>query len=203
MRLRFILIFCIVFCFFGKSQKPSKHERIWAFKHPIAAIKAKHISKKCFIIYEQIKNNKRLDTNSNGGKLDAFRHVFFMAAFAQNIKIKKIDKLGLAHEKANYDQFLKNGFENGEVPDSISSVMDLKNNTLGFEIGIKEKKLNLMELSNLVITNINNGLAVIIKRNKKGKYVDCEGNIILPTATKKWNINKCLVKSNEDYNNVN
>ena len=165
--------------------------------HPIAAIKVKHISKKCYKIYEQINKSRRLDTNGNGGKLDAFRHTFFMAAFVQKIKIKKIYKLGIAHEKTNYKQFLNNELENGELPDSIGTEMDLKNNNIGFEIGNNAKKISLVELSELVISDIKGGLAFIIKRNENGNYVDCDGNIILPDETKKWSNKKCLVKSNE------
>ena len=197
MKFEFTVFFCVVFCFLAKSQKISKYEKKWALMHPIAAIKVKHISKKCYKIYEQINKSRRLDTNGNGGKLDAFRHTFFMAAFVQKIKIKKIYKLGIAHEKTNYKQFLKNEFENGELPDSIGTVMDLKNNNLGFEIGNNAKKISLVELSELVITDIKGGLAFIIKRNKYGNYVDCDGNTILPDKTKKWSNNKCLVKSNE------
>jgi len=197
MKLKLLVFFCVVFCFLAKSQKISKYEKIWALMHPIAAIKVKHISKKCYKIYEQINKSRRLDTNGNGGKLDAFRHTFFMAAFVQKIKIKKIYKLGIAHEKTNYKQFLNNELENGELPDSIGTEMDLKNNNIGFEIGNNAKKISLVELSELVISDIKGGLAFIIKRNENGNYVDCDGNIILPDETKKWSNKKCLVKSNE------
>lgn len=183
---------------FARSQKVYKYERRWGFAHPIAALKVKRISKNCFKIYHQPIISKLLDNKSSGGKLDAFRHIFFMAAFAQKIKIKKIKKLGLAHERTNYAQFLMNELENGELPDSIGTVMDLKNNELGFEIGIKNKKENLVRLSEIVIAAINKGEAVIIKRNRLGIYVDCNGKeVVLPTE-KKWSNTKCLVKSNEE-----
>jgi len=198
MNLKLIIFFCSVTCSFAWSQKLSKYEKCWAFGHPFAALKVKHISKKCFKIYEQATIRKQLDSNTNGGKLDAFRHVFFMAAFAQKVKVKKIKKLGIAHEKTNYRQFLNDEYENGELPDSLGTVMDLKNNNLGFEIGAKHKKDNLNQLSAMVITVIIEGEAVIIKRNKSGNYVDCNGKEIVLPKQKKWSNNKCLVKSNED-----
>lgn len=185
-------------CNFVWGQKLSNYEKRWAFYHPIAALKVKHISKKCFKLYNQVIETKKLDVFNNGGKRDAFRHCFFMAAFAQKIKVKKIKKLGIAHEKYNYTQFLKNEDENGELPDSLSSVMDLKNNDLGFEIGIKHKNEDLVKLSEIVIEAINNGQAVIIKRNKLGDYVDCNGKELSLPIPKKWDNNKCLVKSNEN-----
>ncbi|MGZ4100232.1 MAG: DUF6973 domain-containing protein, partial [Bacteroidia bacterium] len=111
------------------AQKRSKYEWCWAFSHPIAAIKVKHISKTCYAVYKHdLTIREQLDTFSNGGKLDAFRHVFFMAAFAQKVKTKKLRKLGIAHEKGNYQAFLHSKKEEGEIADSISTVMDLQNN---------------------------------------------------------------------------
>ena len=80
-----------------------------------------------------------------------------MAAFAQKIKIKKLKKLGIAHEKGNYRQFKKYQNEEGERPDSLSNVMDLKNNDLGLKIGSENKKISLADLKELVINEIKNG----------------------------------------------
>ncbi|MDX2173391.1 MAG: hypothetical protein SFY56_09735 [Bacteroidota bacterium] len=193
-----LLLFFLMTYTFVWGQKLSNYEKCWAFCHPIAALKVKHISKNCFKIYQQSTITIQLDKNANGGKLDAFRHTFFMAAFAQKIKIRKLKKLGIAHEKYNYKQFLKSEFENGEVPDSLGTIMDLKNNDLGLEIGTKYKKENLVKLSEIVINAIHSGEAVVIKRNKLGDYVDCNGQIIILPKQKKWGNNKCIVKSNEN-----
>lgn len=149
-----------------------------------------------YAVYEEVKKNNLLDQYANGGKLDAFRHVFAMAYFSKFVKVKKLRKLGKAHEKGNYRQFLKGLEEEGEVPDSISSVMDLKNNELGFSLGCELKKNSAEELKQKVIEKINTGAAFIIKRNKEGIYVDCEGSIIPPEKIKgTWGIPKCLVGS--------
>lgn len=178
------------------SQKASKPEILWALGHPFAALKMKKIKKKSDIIYNQTDIKTILDNYSSGGKLDAFRHVFFMAAFAQKIGINKLRKLGIAHEKGNYRQFLKHKNENGEMPDSLSSVMDLANNELGFEIGVAYKDLNLEKLKELVIWKIKTGNASILKRNKQGSFVDCNNNIIdLKLYAGKWFVPKCLTIS--------
>ncbi len=180
----------------SNGQKASKPEILWALGHPFAALKMKKIKKKAEIIYNQPDIKTLLDNYSSGGKLDAFRHVFFMAAFAQHIKIKKLRKLGIAHEKGNYRQFLKHKTENGEVPDSLSNVMDLANNELGFEIGVAYKDLNLEKLKELVIWKIKTGHASILKRNKQGSFVDCNDNIIdLKLYAGKWFVPKCLTIS--------
>ncbi len=180
----------------SKGQKASKPEILWAFGHPFAALKMKKIKKKAEIIYNQPDIKTLLDNYSSGGKLDAFRHVFFMAAFAQHIKIKKLRKLGIAHEKGNYRQFLKHKTENGEVPDSLSNVMDLANNELGFTIGETNKEKSLDELRHVVIKEILSGKALILKRNKEGRFLDCNDGVIDPAKfSGKWIIPKCLVAS--------
>lgn len=181
----------------SKSQKPCKQELCWALGHPFAALKVKKIKKKADLIYNRPDIKARFDYSS-GGKLDAFRHVFFMAAFAQEIKIKKLRKLGIAHEKGNYKQFLKHKTENGELPDSLSCVMDLANNELGFTIGANNKDKKLEQLRPIVIKEILDGKAFILKRNREGRYVDCNNKVIDPGLfSGKWFVPKCLVPSNE------
>src|SRR4051812_7654223 len=75
----------------------SVYETRWAILHPFAALKVHKINRQALVIYNQPFLKTELDHFSNGGKLDAFRHVFFMACFAQKIKIKKLRKLGQAH----------------------------------------------------------------------------------------------------------
>ena len=69
-------------------------EWLWAIGHPIAAIKVKKIKSSCDLIYTPSKTSSYLDKFETGGTLDAYRHVFYMAAFAQKVKIKKLKKLG-------------------------------------------------------------------------------------------------------------
>ncbi len=191
----------IVFLFLSitlhlNCQKPFKQELCWALQHPFAALKVKKIRNKADRIYNEATVKTELDSLSSGGKLDAFRHTFYMAVFAQKIKIKKLRKLGIAHEKGNYKQFLKNGTENGERADSLANVMDLNNNELGLKIGSANKKISLDELKQRVIKEIKAGHALIMKRNKENRYVDCNGMVIDPKLyTGKWFVPKCLVPS--------
>ncbi|MDP1800605.1 MAG: hypothetical protein Q8L81_04590 [Bacteroidota bacterium] len=194
---RKLKIFLLLFSFsYGiLAQKPFKQELWWSVWHPFAALKVKKIHKKVSIVYNANNTKLLLDGYTTGGRLDAFRHAFFMAAFAQKIKIKKLRKLGIAHEKGNYRQFLKRQSENGELPDSLGSVMDLANNELGFKIGSENKKKTLEELKGEVIKEINNGKALVMKR-ANGSYVDCNNKIIDSLSYKgKWFVPKCLVPS--------
>ncbi len=182
----------------GQEPELSKYEYAWVFFHPIAAIKLNSIKKQCAVIYTTFKSDERLDTYSNGGKLDAYRHVFYMAAFSQKIKSTKVKKLGIAHEKNNYHHFLKSETEFGDPADSVSSVMDLKNNILGIEIGSSNKKISLSQLSEQVIAAILIGKAAVLKRDPDGNFINCENKgIDLSMYSKKWFVPKCLVAS--DY----
>jgi hypothetical protein len=196
-----IIVAFFLFSLTADAQKRSRYEWLWAFTHPIAAIKVKLISKKCYHIYRTDTTIRtELDRFTNGGKLDAFRHTFFMAAFAQKVKTKKIRKLGEAHEKASYKIFLKSGIEDGEIPDSLSTVMDLKNNETGFAIGQQFKRVSLDSLKQIVISQINLGTAAIMKRKSNGIYLTCDDQEIdLKRYSKTWYIPKCLIPSNYRY----
>jgi len=199
--LKFLNIFFIcLFIISAYGQQASKRDILWGISHPISAIKIKKISKSVIVIYNLNELKLELDSFENGGKVDAFRHTFFMAAFAQKIKISKLRKLGIVHERGNYRQFLKNQTENKEIPDSMGTVMDLFNNELGYKIGKANKNLLLPDLKHIVLKEIQNGNALIIKRNKKGNYLDCENNIInVVQFLKNWYVPKCLVKSDYVY----
>lgn len=172
----------------------SKYEKRWALVHPFTAVKVKKHQREMYVICKEVKQQKLLDTFENGGKLDAFRHMFAMAYFSKYISVKKLRKLGIAHEKGNYLQYLNNqSDEAGELPDSVSSVMDLKNNDIALSMAKEVKKLSIEEVEQKVINLILAGGGFIIKRNREGLYVDCDGNIISRQKMyKQWNIPKCL-----------
>jgi hypothetical protein len=182
------------------AQKLQAKEWCWALGHPFAALKVKSVNRQCQRTVNLSKVKLELDSFSNGGKLDAFRHLFYMAAFAQKVKARKLRKLGRAHERTNYKMFKRSGTEFGELPDSLSTVMDLMNNELAFQIGAQNKNLSLGQLQDLVIKEIRAGKAMIMKRDKDGRYLDCSGMTIdLPLREKKWNLPKCLVASDFEY----
>lgn len=196
--LTYLFICSIISLKAQQFQSRSLYEKKWAITHPFAAIKVKRIYKKALPLYKTIQQSSAIDKYNNGGKLDAFRHVFFMAAFAQKIKPKKILKLGIAHEKGNYINFKKAISEDGELADSLSTVMDLQNNYTGIGIGVKNKKKQLNELAGICIAAIKAGNAVYFKRSNNGEYLTCNDEMIDLSAYKnKWYIPKCLINTNE------
>lgn len=186
--------------FFGLSAQHqiSKYEYHWAIVHPFAALKIKKQLPKAMLIYQNVKSEKLLDTLQNGGKLDAFRHTYTMAYLSRFVKVRKLRKLGMAHERGNQYQFFNQLLEFGERADSLSCEMDLRNNELGFLIGSKNKWLNDLELKEVVLNEIIIGKAWYLKRNEKSLYTDCLGNeLILDHYKEKWHVPKCLISTNE------
>ncbi|MBK9284123.1 MAG: hypothetical protein IPM51_07350 [Sphingobacteriaceae bacterium] len=199
MRVALIFNFILLLVTTSNSQKlhKSRFEYGWAFMHPYAAIHVKKIYKNTIMIYKGPENKLVLDSLESGGKLDAYRHVLFMAAFSQKIKAKKIRKLGIAHEKGNKHMHYKKKMEHGFLPDSIDTVMDLHNNELGIRIGSENKSLNYTELSNKVIKSLLEGEGIVTKRNNQGKFTDCNGEVLEQEELVQWNNKKCLIRSNE------
>lgn len=195
----FVLV-CFVFSFKAQQPKLSRPEKWWSFTHPWAAIKVKTIAKKCKVVYQQNLPVFKPDTFLSGGRPDAFRHAFYMAAFAQKIRPRALIKLGKAHEKGNYRQYLNSRMEDLFLPDSASGLMDLFNNAVGLELGRHHRQVSLEQLASLCINAINEGKMKIIKRNKIGERVSCNNQVPDPFYfAGKWNIPFCLVPSNEAY----
>ena len=176
----------------------SIYEFKWAAFHPFAALKIRYSLPKAMFMYKDVAQTRVLDTLANGGKLDAFRHAYAMAFLARKIKVQKLRKLGIAHEKGNKKQFKKHQTEDGERPDSLACEMDLRNNELGLLLGSGNKTLNDAALKLLVINAIKEGKAWYLKRNEHFMYVNCSNMPLeMRLYSQKWYVPKCLVKTNE------
>lgn len=184
----------------GQSASFLKSDKAWALAHPFYVQRLKKIDKACDSIYKTVQNRSELDSYASGGKLDAFRHVFYFSAFAREIPIKKLRKLGVAHENRNYRQFLKGENDSTQRHDSLSMVMDLRNNELAFSRSERFRELSLMQLRDSVISLIAEGKAWILLRNRSGNFLDCESKPIRLSAYRdKWYLPKCVVPSNRVY----
>jgi hypothetical protein len=195
----YLLIFFFTISAYAQTKtfhKLSKYEKSWALWHPFAAVKIKQHQAEMYAVYKEVKQQHVLDTFENGGKLDAFRHTFAMAYFSTFVKTKKLRKLGKAHEKANHRQFLHSlPDEDGELSDSLSSVMDLQNNEVAFSLAKEIKKLSTEEIKQKILLLIKNGDVFIMKRNAQGQYLDYDNRIIPVEKLKVWTNPKCLIKS--------
>lgn len=178
----------------------SSPEKWWVIWHPFKAKKAFNITQKTLQTVDSLKLQKTLGADLNGGTLDAFKHSFWMAVLSRDIGKKPALKLGIAHEKGNYHQFLKNHKEDNIIPDKPSSTMDTFNNQVGVKLGYNHQNLKHQQLVTLIIEQVQNGHMVVLKKNPKGKFLDCNNEVIdLYQYHGQWDNPKCLAPSNYRY----
>ncbi|HIN40813.1 MAG TPA: hypothetical protein EYM84_11140 [Flavobacteriales bacterium] len=187
----------------GKMKKfmhLSSPEKCWVITHPFIASKALLISESVKKATQEEGVREELDNYVNGGKLDAFRHVFWMASLGLAFNPKKALKLGVAHEKGNKKDFSKRRKEEGVIPDQISGEMDLWNNQIGAGIAILHKDVSKEESRKLAIESIIKGKCKIIKRGSNGAFLSKDNKVIKDEEwIGEWINERCLVMSN--YNN--
>lgn len=173
-------------------------EKLWVLLHPFSAGKAYEISNRVEELSREMAEAGELDSDMSGGKIDAFRHAYWMALMCKEIGEKKSRWLGKAHEKANKKQFEKMDLEGGFVPDKASMEMDLHNNEIGISIARKYPEKSDGELKQIVLDFLKEGELIIIKKDSEGNSLDSEGNIIPQEEWEgKWINERVLVKS--DY----
>jgi len=202
-----IVLFCLLvfsFAFITNAQstksqfsKLSGPEKCWVFWHPFKAKKAFDISLEALRVTDSLDGIGTLGHDVNGGKLDAFKHSYWMAIMSRKIGKKSALKLGKAHEKGNYETFKKGQLEDGFLPDKPSSDMDSFNNKVGVEIAQAYKHLTAIELINVLVEAIERGDLRILRKSDAA-FMTCDGRIIPENELKgKWENDKCLVPSNQ------
>ncbi len=180
----------------NKFSQISRPEKIWVLMHPFSSKKAFTITKNVLIIVDSIKAIGIIGCDINGGKLDAFKHAYWMANLSKSIGNKKAKSLGIAHEKGNKLQFKKQKTEDRILPDSISCEMDLFNNIQGIEIGTNSQNMNLKEMQLATLDTLKNGKLRVLKKDNNGNYLTSQNTLInLNDWFGKWNIPKCLEPS--------
>lgn len=177
----------------------------WSVCHPFAAFKAKKITTETLHVCDSIyQDSVSLGQNYGGGQLDAFRHVFWMCRLTQEIGPRKAYRLGLKYEKGNRRQFEKKQKEDSQLPDSMSTVMDLVNNQFGVELGMKMRipghKISQFDQIRTLVNRTKAGDFRILFQDRKGNFYSCAGERIdLKKYHGQWAVPKCLVKSNVFY----
>jgi hypothetical protein len=173
-------------------------EQFWVFTHMFKAKKGMSVTSEVLRITDSVKRTNSLDQYSSGGKIDAFKHSFWMATLSQSIGENAALSLGKAHEKGNFQDFKKRQKEDGEIPDLPASEMDDFNNKFGAKLYKENPNLNRNELINTLIRSIEEGKLRILKRSPEGVYLNCKGEPIINRQNEiVWETEKCLVPSNK------
>jgi hypothetical protein len=195
----FFLLFSFSIYSQSKFSKLSRPEKIWVFAHPFVAKKAMLASKHVLVVTDSISKLGIIGNDNNGGKLDAFKHSYWMVYLSFKIGSRKAFKLGKAHEKGNYRQWKKRLLEDSILPDSVSSEMDLKNNYEGIRIYKDCKHIHFKaELIDKTLQELTGGKLYIIKKDANRNYLTCDNQLIRLNEWKgKWEIPKCIITSNQ------
>ena len=177
----------------------SPPEKCWTLTHPFVAKKAFHATTRSRVVTDSIKKSGNIGVDNSGGRMDAFKHAYWIASVSVAIGYRKALKLGKAHERGNKWQFKKHQLEDQELPDSVSSFMDLHNNKQGATVVKKNKNITLLELQKKILELLEQGMLVCIKKDPQGNFLTCEGELIdLNQWRGKWNIPKCSIASNNE-----
>ncbi|QTE21538.1 DUF6973 domain-containing protein [Polaribacter cellanae] len=181
---------------FKRFFKLSGPIKTWVLFHPFKAKKSLKISMETNRVADSIRKTNLLDGDPAGGQVDAFRHAYWMARLRQELGKSSARSLGKAHERDNYITYKKRKLEDGVLPDEISSEMDLYNNEEGLKLIRKNSEVSKNGLIFRIVNAIHAGKMKIIKKDKNGNFLTCDGKIIPKESLKgKWKNNKCLISS--------
>ena len=175
----------------------STAEKGWTIVHPCVAMKAWKITQRVRYVTDSLGKMGVPDRDPSGGKLDAFRHTFWMATLSENIGVRRSLSLGRAHEKGNYRDFKRGRNEEGDMPDKTASEMDLYNNNVGSGIGEALKGTSEKVVVDSIIRAINQGTMRIILKDTLGRSCDSFFHPIpLEELRGRWVTPRVLVPSN-------
>jgi len=182
---------------FSKFKKLSSPKKWWVCFHPFKAKRALNISNEVIKVTDSVYKSLIIGDDISGGKIDAFRHAFWMAKLRQSIGKRAARSLGRAHEKENYQYFLENKLEDGTLPDKASMDMDLYNNEVGLSLVLRREKTSKLTVINRVIFAIEEGMMLVIKKDSSKRYLSCK-NLVLSreSLNRNWLNQKCLIPSN-------
>jgi len=181
----------------SRFSKLSGPEKWWVIWHPLKAKRALNISLEALRVTDSVSKTGSIGHDRNGGKLDAFKHSYWIAVMSVEIGETAALKLGEAHERGNYDTFKKGKLEDGFLPDKPSSDMDLFNNKMGAELSRNKNLLTTLQLMDGVIGMIESGDLRILKK-ENATFLTCTGQVIAFEELKgKWINDKCLIPSNQ------
>ncbi len=178
---------------FHQFNKLSRPEKWWTVTHLFVAGKAWHATVHVRGVVEQQLASGTPDTIRNGGKIDAFRHAYWMACVSRSIGERKARKLGKAHEKGNYLAFKKGLNDEGALPDSLSGIMDLYNNDAGLAIARLNPAADDRYLQSAILTAIGRGQLKMLRHLPDGTLTDCAGNIVVNSHS--WSRPYCLIST--------
>lgn len=185
----FICSMCVFFIFnfnsFSQNRKEiikslSLKDKIWVMKNYSSIKKAYKISLDVLKTMDSLNKQNFLGGNTEGGKFDAFRHIYWTYSLTKEIGEEKTRRVGEIYE--NYNRYIFNNIAYSGY-DSVSMTMDLFNNDIGIELEKSKIADSLIfnEITNIILS----GKAKIVKKNTLEQSLDENDNVIPEEEWKK------------------
>ena len=197
----FICLMCVFLLFnftsFSQNRKEiikslSFKDKVWVMKNYSSIKKAYKISLDVINTMDSLNKQNFLGGNTEGGKFDAFRHIYWTYSLTREIGEEKTRRVGEIYENYNKYIFLTKHYCGY---DSVSMAMDLFNNEIGINLG--KNKIDDSLIFNKITDLILSGNAKIVKKNTLHQSLDDNDNVIPEEEWKKnWINNRKLVNSN-------
>jgi len=135
-----------------------------------------------------------LDSDPQGGQIDAFRHIFLMYKLSLEIGIEKARRIGNIYESYNEKVFYKNP-DSGY--DEVGQEMDKFNNEVGIYLFLKLGIVDDKTLINEIEKEIIKGTARKIYKNNEKRSISIDNMIIEDSIwMKSWKNERVLIQSN-------
>lgn len=177
--------------------KLSRPEKGWAMSHPFKARRAFLITQQVRLTTDSLIRLQLPDTFRHGGRIDAFRHSFWMALMTLEIGERASRKLGECHEKGNRIDYRRGRTEDGFLQDATACEMDLHNNEKGIQLALRHPDVSRTDLIRMCLESIRTGEMKVLLINSAGEYCDCEERpvVLFRRGMDKWALPICLISS--------
>lgn len=197
-----ILLFLFLVSFLSLSAQDQKmlfksikfQDKIWVTANINNIKKALIVSNHVLVKMDSLYKTGNFETNVEGSKYDAFRHVFWMYSLSSEIGKTKSRKIGVIYEDYNEYVFLTKPLSGY---DFAGRTMDEYNNEVGLYLFSKIGKQETEEVFENIKDLISKGYAKIIAKDKNQNSLDKNNKIIPEEQWKKeWKNNRYLINSN-------
>jgi len=177
--------------------KLSRPEKGWVLVHPFKARRAYLATQQARRSTDSLYRIQTPDTFRHGGRIDAFRHSFWMALLTQRIGARASRKLGKCHERGNRIHYRRGKTEDGYLQDATACEMDLHNNEAGIRLALDHPNEGQNGMANECLKAIRSGKMKILFINADGAFCDCDGKPVkmVRKGMDKWKLPICLLTS--------
>lgn len=170
-------------------------EKWWVITHPFRAGRAFRAMQETRVRVDSLYTTGVFDRWIHGGRLDAYRHTYWMAITGSRVGVRAARRLGRAHERSNYRDYLKGKTEEGILADATATEMDLHNNEAGLLLGMAYRQERISDLHINITELMKSGQLRMLKMDEQGRLLDCQGRVCAryENTANQWKLPVCLI----------